>query len=92
VQEALNNIERHAGAKQVRVGLERIGQVLVLMVSDDGRGFDASTPDADGIGDGGLGLSSMRERIETFGGRLTIVSSTQGTELKAVLPASALKE
>lgn len=87
VQEALNNIERHAHANQVRIRLHRHSQVLILSVSDNGQGFDASVQ-----GDSnGLGLSSMRERVETFGGHLTVLSSAQGTELSAVLPATAMK-
>ncbi|HEY9191915.1 MAG TPA: ATP-binding protein, partial [Methyloversatilis sp.] len=84
VQESLNNIERHAGASTVGITLNQDAGGLHLSVRDDGHGFDpeaiAAAPDR------GLGLSSMRERIETLGGRFTLDSGAQGTLLTARLP------
>ena len=84
VQESLNNIERHAGASAVSITLNQDADGLHLSVRDDGHGFDpeaiAAAPDR------GLGLSSMRERIETLGGRFTLDSGAQGTLLTARLP------
>ncbi|KAF7599162.1 MAG: histidine kinase [Candidatus Dactylopiibacterium carminicum] len=89
VQEALTNIERHAGASEVSVSLMARPRALRLSISDNGRGFDLDTVAAQPRG--GLGLASMRERIETLGGICLINSGLQGTSIDVVLPASALK-
>ena len=83
VQEALTNVGRHAGATGVRVGLERSTSDLLLMVADDGRGFDPATSP----GGGGFGLRGMSERVGLAGGRLEIVSAPgAGTTLRATFP------
>jgi two-component system, NarL family, sensor kinase len=88
-QEALGNVERHAQARQVRLRLERRGTSLRFELEDDGRGFDADalqrTPRE------GLGLTHMRERIESLGGRFELASSAAGTRLAAVFPERALQ-
>jgi two-component system, NarL family, sensor kinase len=88
-QEALGNVEQHAHAEQVRLTLQRRDAALRFEVLDDGRGFDADalmhSPRA------GLGMTHMRERIESLGGRFELRSSTQGTLLAAVFSESALK-
>lgn len=68
-QEMLANVVRHAGAKRVDVSLHRKGQLLVLQVSDDGRGFVSGS-----VG-GGIGLETMRERAELLGGTLAVASA-----------------
>ena len=74
LQEALRNIERHAGEE---------GDAL-LEVSDDGAGFDVDLPTA------GYGLVGTRSRLEAEGGVLHLVSSRgAGTTLWAVLPVTA---
>jgi len=77
-QEALNNIAKHSGARQVDVHLEcRPGQVN-LCIQDDGLGFE---PDA--IQPGHMGISFMRERVDSIGARLTIESQIgQGTTVE----------
>lgn len=89
VQEALNNIQRHAAASEVEVALQRDAGGLTLTVRDNGRGFDVEQVAA--AARGGLGLSSMRERVETLGGSFEIESTPAGTRLRAYLPASALR-
>jgi two-component system, NarL family, sensor kinase len=88
-QEALGNVECHAGAGRVDLRLQRGEGGLRLEVGDDGRGFDAQavlhSPRA------GLGLTHMRERIESLGGRFELSSSAAGTLLAAVFPESALQ-
>ncbi|HKZ82952.1 MAG TPA: histidine kinase [Anaerolineae bacterium] len=86
VQEALNNVVRHAHAKQVQVKVAYDG-ALVVSVTDDGVGFDA--PDrADALTDlGHFGLVSMRERAELIGAHLTIQSARgSGTTIDLRLP------
>ncbi|MFA7241615.1 MAG: type IV pili methyl-accepting chemotaxis transducer N-terminal domain-containing protein [Sulfuricellaceae bacterium] len=70
VQEALSNVRKHAGAKQVVVDLARAGS-YAISVQDDGRGFD---PGLD-RGDSHVGLNIMRERAHRIGGRLEILSA-----------------
>ena len=81
VQEALNNVHKHAGARAVMVRLERRGATTVLSVADDGVGFE---PGATAKSDGrrGLGLIGMRERAALIGGELQIRSQPRhGTTL-----------
>ncbi|MFN3792826.1 cache domain-containing protein [Massilia sp.] len=80
-QEALTNVERHAGAHRVEVSLVRRGRCLTLSIADDGGGFDphhiALHPQR------GIGLRNMMERMEAIGGRLAIDSSPLGTRVVA---------
>lgn len=80
-QEALTNIERHAGARSIGVELSRAGKLVTLSISDDGGGFDsvsvASHPKR------GIGLRNMAERMEAIGGKLSISSSSAGTAVVA---------
>jgi len=77
LREAVTNVVRHSGARSCRIALERTAEGVVLEVRDDGRGGQA--PD-------GMGLSSMRERVEGLGGRYER-SGEGGTTLRLVLPA-----
>lgn len=85
-QEALNNIVKHAQADRVEVILERRGNQVVLIVEDNGVGFDphqASAADARR----GMGLVSMRERAAYVDGTLEIESQPgQGTTIYARVP------
>jgi signal transduction histidine kinase len=80
VQEALTNAGRHARAQRVEVRIARVGEGLVVLVADDGRGFDAAAPTE------GFGLAGMRERAALMGGTLELGSSAAGTTVRAVLP------
>ncbi len=71
VQEALTNAVRHGQATTVDVVLERRQNHLVVVIEDDGQGFD---PDAV-VTDGHLGLAGMRERAEQMGGTLVVESA-----------------
>lgn len=78
-QEALTNVVRHSAAARATVTVERVGDDLVLAVTDDGSGF---APDASGRG----GLRGMRERAELVGGTLEVESGRNGTSVIAHLP------
>jgi signal transduction histidine kinase len=84
-QEALNNVVKHASARHVSVVLERHDDRLVLIIEDDGRGFDV---DARAEPHGrGLGLVGMRERAEIIGGSLEIESTPgKGTTIFLQVP------
>lgn len=84
-QEALNNIERHARAQWVEIGVVRRGENMCLVIRDNGRGF--STESALRKSALGLGLSSMRERTEQVGGTFELSSVIgQGTVISVNLP------
>ena len=81
-QEALTNIERHAGATQARVLWRCNGQAAALEISDDGRGFP--------MGQAGrfdsYGLMGMRERASSIGASLEITSEEgKGTRVRCSL-------
>jgi signal transduction histidine kinase len=82
-QEALHNALRHSGAEEIDVTLYRTARVVILAVTDGGRGFapDAPAP--------GLGLASMRERAAAAGATLTISSSPgSGTTVTLAIPVA----
>lgn len=81
-QEALTNVARHAGARQVEVSIRVDGSAVLLRVIDDGKGLPASVRR-------GLGIVGMRERAERLGGTLEIVPGPGGggAVVAARLPA-----
>ncbi len=80
IQEALNNVRRHAKATSVDLRLTDTGGDLEITVSDDGRGLPRQSRS-------GLGLTSMRERAAELGGTFTIASRPGGgTVVTARLP------
>ncbi len=87
IQEALTNVARHAHAEHVSVMLERQKEQLIVIVDDDGQGFDARTRLERGTTQGQLGIHSMQERVALVGGVFTIESQPgQGTTVFARLP------
>ena len=81
--EAVRNAVRHGQAQRIEVRLT--SGPLCLTVVDDGRGFEADSPD--GHRPGGFGMTSMRERAQGLGGVLTIDSAPAGgTVVKVLLP------
>jgi len=78
VQEALNNIARHALATQVEIYFNSDSDHVDLTIQDDGVGFEP-----DNIGSGHLGLSIMKDRVQNIGGTLeTISHKGEGTRIK----------
>lgn len=88
VQEALQNAHKYARNAQIIVRLQQQNNTLVLSVRDDGPGFDPREV-ARRAGHSSWGLTSMRERAELIGARLTVASRLgHGTEVNVVLPLS----
>jgi signal transduction histidine kinase len=84
VQESLTNVARHAHATRVDINVTHNQDVLVLTISDDGRGANL-VPVTPG---GSLGLTGMRERARFLGGTLTVGPgrSGRGTVVEALIP------
>ena len=81
-QEALQNAAKHSGTARVAVRLNCRDNGLALTIEDDGVGFDVSAGWRRG-----LGLISMHERLEAFGGTLVIRSAPgSGTRVEATVP------
>jgi two-component system, NarL family, sensor kinase len=90
LQEALRNVERHARARHVTVGLSLEGAFVQLTVTDDGIGFDAAHHAARRKAKGVLGLLGMQERAASVGGALTVRSGRRtGTKIEARIPLPA---
>jgi signal transduction histidine kinase len=81
VQEALNNIARHSGAKKAWVRLHFLPETLQLEVEDHGAGFNHQPAKQ------GIGLVAMRERSELMGGQITFSTpAAGGTLLQLIVP------
>jgi PAS domain S-box-containing protein len=86
VQEALNNTVKHARAATAVITLHETSEVTTLTVTDDGDGFDHTLKPPIGIY--GMGMTTMRERAEAIGARLSIQSEIgHGTCIVVELPA-----
>jgi len=79
LQEALNNVQKHAQASQVWVQL-KVNRELELTIRDNGRGIPEKRLN------GYHGLSIMKERAESLGGEFELSSSEQGTEIRVRIP------
>ena len=83
-QEALNNVYKHADARRAEISFDRRGDLIVLIIEDDGIGFD---PPEKFNRKKGIGLIGMRERAALIGGGLEIESAPdKGTTIFARVP------
>jgi signal transduction histidine kinase len=83
-QEGLTNVVKHAHATEATVLLAPTGESVLLVIADDGCGFDAALTAARGFG-----IDGMRERVQLLGGKLAIESSASGnTALTIEVPVS----
>lgn len=85
-QEALNNTMKHAQATTISVMLEQRDGTMMLIIEDDGKGFDPTAIRAPKRSGKGLGLMGMKERAALVGGTLDIESSSNGTTLYIRVP------
>jgi signal transduction histidine kinase len=93
LQEALSNVRQHSGAQAVAVTLRDDGEAVSMAIRDDGRGFEPERVRPAANGEGGLGLTGMRERLRLLGGRLELDSAPGGpTAVRAVLPRWSAQE
>ena len=87
MQEALANTARHSGASKTDLFLEYGMDTVKMTIKDNGRGFDTQAS-YDGIG-----LSTMRERVEASGGTIKVESAQgQGVQIVIILPLTEKKE
>lgn len=88
IQEALNNIKKHASASEAKIIIHQSTSKINVMISDDGVGFNAEDYlNSYGNINRGFGLISIKERAELLGGSLDIKSSKkQGTKLNIEIP------
>jgi PAS domain S-box-containing protein len=88
-QEALNNIAKHSKADLVKLSLRKQENKIQLTIQDNGQGFDLEEILSPDRSRRGMGLNSMRERIELSGGAFEIESAPgEGTTIKAIMPCS----
>jgi signal transduction histidine kinase len=93
IQEALNNVLKHAQAQHVSLVLEHRGGCVLALIEDDGYGFNVDAALNAPIAERRLGLTGMRERAESAGGTLGIESSPGvGTTLVARIPVPIQEE
>jgi signal transduction histidine kinase len=98
VQEALTNVARHSGSRTARIGLGRKvvrgRRCIVLSVEDTGRGLPVRrlALQRKTIPGNGVGLASMRERLNQVDGWLELQSGAGGTTLTAVVPLNGSGE
>jgi signal transduction histidine kinase len=86
VQEALTNVGRHSAASQVGISLVFTDGDLRLTVADDGHGLPAELADS-----AGLGLTTMRERVEALGGSFEVKDASPGTCVEVAVPVPMTK-
>lgn len=91
-QEAFTNIGKHARARQVSVLAKTRGDQVFFLIKDNGLGFNPEEPALKG-NRGGIGLTTMKERIRSAGGHVEIRSQEgKGTEIAFNIPTKAEEE
>ncbi len=85
VQECFNNIIKHSKATEVLLKLNIVGRMMLILVSDNGKGFNIEK-NLD-IENKGFGLKGIPERVKLFGGSFHITSKIgRGTQIKIFMP------
>lgn len=84
VQESLNNAVKHSGASEISVELKRDGEMIVLTINDNGKGFDPAEVLASSSG---FGLRNIISRLEIAKGQSEITSKPgEGATIKVLIP------
>ena len=90
VQEALNNVRKHANASHVMLRLDYWEDYLHIEVKDDGRGFDVALTLESAIAEQHMGLLGIKQRVEWLDGVFKVESSQDaGTTIAVRLPATS---
>jgi PAS domain S-box-containing protein len=92
VQEGLNNISKHAATDRAKIMLLGASPNIILRIEDDGKGFDVTAQQLVLGYKKGIGLQSMKERVNLLGGRITFKSRPmQGTKILITIPCKRQK-
>ena len=76
IQEAIQNIEKYANAKNVSIAIMQNENILTIEITDDGEGFDTQNPNE------GIGIKNMKTRMASLNGKITIESKIKnGTKI-----------
>jgi PAS domain S-box-containing protein len=87
IQEALNNIKRHAGADRVTIRLVASSPDIVIRIKDDGKGFDVNDRRQQALREKRMGLQSMVERVHLLQGKINIQSKPKkGSYIRIEIP------
>jgi len=91
VQEALNNVARHAHASRVEVSIQKLADCICMKIKDDGKSFEVERV-LNAKGRKRLGLLGMRERLEMVGGHFGVESAQgKGTTIIAQIPSGKVR-
>ena len=85
-KETINNTLKYADATQVKIGIKKADGNFEMAISDNGKGFDSSKESE------GNGLKNMKRRVENFGGKFMLASSSAGTSTMVQIPVVALEK
>lgn len=85
IQEAMNNAAKHSGATELSVSIRTASEMLLVEVSDNGKGFDT------GSACSGHGLVNMKERVNLLKGTIRVDSSPAGTRIKVEIPVNKMQ-
>ena len=81
MQEQVNNILKHAAALHANISIEMIENVIQIVLTDDGKGFDTNKRKE------GIGITNMTNRVESFNGKIYIESAPgKGCKIKIEIP------
>jgi signal transduction histidine kinase len=90
LQESLTNVHHHSGSKKVEIELRLEGREILLTVRDYGSGFSPQLlRDVQAGHSRGIGLTGLRERMASQGGKLEVIPGEPGTLIKVTLPLPA---
>jgi len=93
VQESLNNIVKHSGARLARIRIQHESNRIRILIQDDGRGFSPGLSTGPGLTQGGFGLTSIGERARMLGGLCRIDSAPGcGTRLEIEFTVAAFRD
>ncbi|MDO9081464.1 MAG: ATP-binding protein, partial [Desulfuromonadales bacterium] len=87
IRELLVNIVKHAEARCIQISCRRKNDQIVVVVADDGHGFNTASSVTPSPQRGGFGLFSIRERLHPLGGEMTVDAACgQGTRVTLLAP------
>jgi len=91
LQETLNNVKKHAQATQVEVRANFTASQIFLTIEDNGSGFEMPEAFTDFAGKGSFGMLGLQERVQLFGGNLTVETEPEhGTKVHVVMPRNPI--